>query len=84
MNKLEELLAQRAAVDAAIAAETTKGRLDALANVRTLCKQFGITLREVKPYVLDRKPRGGKATAAVAKPRVIRKAAIKKSPIKNI
>lgn len=75
MNKLEELLAQRAAVDAAIAAETTKGRLDALATVRTLCKQFGISLREVKPYVLGKKPRGGKDVASVAKPRVVRKTA---------
>lgn len=73
MNKLEELLAQRAAVDVAIAAETTKGRLDALATVRTLCKQFGISLREVKPYVLDRKPRGGKDGVVGAKKVVIRR-----------
>jgi hypothetical protein len=41
--------------------------------VRGLCKQYGITLREVKPYVLERKPRAGKDGAALAKPRVARK-----------
>ena len=37
MSKLEQLLAQRAAMDEAIAAETNKGREDALATVRSLC-----------------------------------------------
>jgi hypothetical protein len=73
MSKLEQLLAQRAAMDEAIAAETSKGREDALVTVRTLCKQFGISLREVKPYVLDRKPRVGKNGVAVAKKKVVRK-----------
>jgi hypothetical protein len=48
MSKLEQLLAQRAAIDEAIAAEKNKGRDDALATVRGLCKQYGITMREVK------------------------------------
>ena len=48
MSKLEQLLAQRAAIDEAIAAEQNKGRDDALATVRGLCKQYGITMREVK------------------------------------
>ena len=73
MNKLEQLLAQRAAMDEAIAAEKNKGRDDALATVRALCKQYGITMREVKAYVLERKPRTGKDGAAVAKKRVVRK-----------
>ena len=75
MNKLEQLLAQRAAMDEAIAAEKNKGRDDALATVRALCKQYGITMREVKAYVLERKPRTGKDGAAVAKKRVVRKTA---------
>lgn len=74
-----KLLVQRAAMDEAIAAETSKGREDALASVRTLCKQFGITLREVKPYVLDRMPRVGKnGVAVVAKKNVVRKTASKR------
>ena len=75
MSKLEQLLAQRAAMDEAIAAETNKGRDDALATVRGLCKQYGITMREVKAYVLERKPRTGKDGAAVPKKRVVRKTA---------
>ena len=75
MSKLEQLLAQRAAMDEAIAAEENKGRDDALATVRALCKQYGITMREVKAYVLERKPRTGKDGAAVAKKRVVRKTA---------
>jgi hypothetical protein len=75
MSKLEQLLAQRAAMDEAIAAEKNKGRDDALATVRGLCKQYGITMREVKAYVLERKPRTGKDGAAVAKKRVVRKTA---------
>ena len=79
MSKLEQLLAQRAAMDEAIAAEKNKGRDDALATVRGLCKQYGITMREVKAYVLERKPRAGKDGAAVAKKRVVRKTAAKRA-----
>jgi hypothetical protein len=79
MSKLEQLLAQREAVDAAIAAEKNKGRDDALATVRGLCKQYGITMREVKAYVLERKPRAGKDGVAVAKKRVVRKTAAKRA-----
>jgi hypothetical protein len=75
MSKLEQLLAQRAAMDEAIAAEKNKGRDDALATVRALCKQYGITMREVKAYVLERKPRTGKDGVAVPKKRVVRKTA---------
>ena len=78
MSKLEQLLAQRAAMDDAIAAEKNKGRDDALATVRALCKQYGITMREVKAYVLDRKPRVGKEGVVVAKKRVVRKTAVKR------
>ena len=70
MSKLEQLLKQQQEIVAAIEAEKTKGRHEALATVRGLCKQYGITLREVKAYVLERKPRVGKDGAAVAKPRV--------------
>jgi len=46
-----------------------------------LCKQYGITMREVKAYVLERKPRAGKEGVAVAKKRVVRKTAAKRSRI---
>jgi len=46
--------------------------------VRGLCKQYGITMREVKAYVLDRKPRVGKEGVAVAKKRAVRKTAVKR------
>jgi hypothetical protein len=75
MSKLEQLLAQRAAMDEAIAAEKNKGRDEALATVRSLCKQYGITMREVRAFVLERKPRVGKDGAAVANKRVVRKSA---------
>jgi len=79
MSKLEQLLAQRAAMDEAIAAEKNKGRDDALATVRSLCKQYGITMREVKAYVLERKPRAGKDGVTVAKKRVVRKTTAKRA-----
>jgi hypothetical protein len=75
MSKLEQLIKQQQEIAVAIAAEKNKGRDDALATVRGLCKQYGITMREVKPYVLERKPRVGKDGTAVAKPRVVRKSA---------
>ena len=79
MSKLEQLLAQRAAMDEAIAVEKNKGRDDALATVRGLCKQYGITMREVKAYVRERKPRAGQDGVAVAKKRVVRKTAAKRA-----
>ena len=75
MSKLEQLIKQHEEIAAAIEAEKNKGRDDALATVRGLCKQYGITMREVKPFVLERKPRVGKDGTAVAKPRVVRKSA---------
>ena len=41
--------------------------------MRGLCKQYGITLREDKHYVLERKPRVGKDGAAAANPRLASK-----------
>jgi hypothetical protein len=79
MSKLEQLLAQRAAMDEAIAVEKNKGRDDALSTVRGLCKQYGITMREVKAYVLERKPRAGKDGVALTKKPVVRKTAAKKT-----
>ena len=73
MSKLEQLMKQQQELAAAIEAEKAKGREEALATVRGLCKQYGVTMREVKPYVLERKPRMGKDGAAVAKKRVARK-----------
>ena len=66
-------MAKRAAMDEEIAAEKNKGREEALGTVRSLCKQYGITMREVKAYVLERKPRVGKEGVVVAKKRVARK-----------
>jgi len=79
MNKLEQLLKQQSDLAAAIAAEKDKGRDEALATVRGLCKQYGITMREVKAYVLERKPRVGKNGVAVEKKTVVRKTAVKRS-----
>ena len=73
MNKLEQLIKQQQEIAAAIESEKNKGRVDALATVRILCKQYGITMREVKPYVLERKPRAVKDGETVAKPLVTRK-----------
>jgi hypothetical protein len=81
MNKLEQLLKQQQDITAAIEAEKNKGRDDALATVRALCKQYGITMREVKAYVLERKPRTGKDGVAVAKKRIVRKTAAKRSRV---
>jgi hypothetical protein len=69
MSKLEQLLKQQQEIAAAIAAEKNKGREEALSTVRGLCKQYGITMREVKPYVLERKPRAGKEGVVAAKKR---------------
>jgi hypothetical protein len=79
MNKLEQLLKQQQDIAAAIEVEKNKGRDDALATVRGLCKQYGITMREVKAYVLERKPRSGKDGVAAAKKRVVRKTAAKRA-----
>jgi hypothetical protein len=77
MIKLEQLLKQQQEIVAAIEAEKTKGRLEALATVRSLCKQCGITMREVKPYVLECKTRAGKDETAVEKKRMVRKTVAK-------
>jgi hypothetical protein len=53
MSNFEQQLAQRAAVDAAIAAEKNKGRDDALDTVRGLCKRNGITMLEVMLMCLN-------------------------------
>jgi hypothetical protein len=81
MSKLEQLLKQQTELAAAIAAEKDKGRDDALATVRALCKQYGITMREVKAYVLERKARVGKDGVVVAKKRVVRKTAVKRARV---
>ncbi len=81
MSKLEQLIKQQQEIAAAIAAEKNKGREEALSTVRSLCKQYGITMREVKSYVLERKPRVGKDGAAVEKKRVVRKTAVKRARV---
>lgn len=73
MSKLEQLLKQQQDIAAAIEAEKNKGREEAVATVQSLCKQYSITLREVRKFVLERKPRAGKDGVAAAKKRVVRK-----------
>jgi hypothetical protein len=73
MSKLEQLLKQQQEIAAAIEAEKNKGREEALATVRSLCKQYSITLREVKAYVLQRKQRVSKDGASSVKTRVAAK-----------
>ena len=73
MSKLEQLMKQQQELADAIEAEKAKGREEALATERGLCKQYGVTMREVRAYVLERKPRVGKDGAAVAKKRAVRK-----------
>lgn len=48
-------------------AAAKKGRDGARATVRGLCKQYGITMQEVKAYVLERNPRAVEEGVAVAK-----------------
>jgi hypothetical protein len=78
MSKLEQLLKQQQDIAAAIEAEKNKGREEAVATVQSLCKQYNITLREVRKFVLERKPRAGKDGEAVTKKRVVRKTAVKR------
>jgi hypothetical protein len=70
MSKFDRLRKQQQVLAGAIEAETAKGRKEALASVRGLCKQNGKTMREVKPYVLERKPLVSKDGAVAAKPSV--------------
>jgi hypothetical protein len=58
MSKLEELQAQQAAIEKAIAEEKTKGKKDQIAIVRDLIKRYEITLTEVKTAFKRRKKRG--------------------------
>jgi len=58
MSKLEELQAQQAAIEKAIAEEKTKGKKDQIAIVRDLIKRYEITLTEVKTAFKPRKKRG--------------------------
>lgn len=60
MSKLEELLKKHKEIEDAIEAEMSKGREDAVANVRTTIKTYGITLSEVKNALVMRKPRSTK------------------------
>ena len=65
MSKMEELLRKQQEIAEAIEAERNKGREEALANVRAAIKAYGITHREVKGVLLERKPRAS-ATAKKA------------------
>jgi DNA-binding protein H-NS len=80
MSKLEQLLAERAAMDQKIEAEIDKNREEALTTVRSLCKQYAITLREIKASVLQRKPRVGKEKVVSKKKVTVRKTAAKRPP----
>ena len=78
-DELEQLIKQQQEIAAAIEAEKNKGREEAVATVQSLCKQYNITLREVRKFVLERKPRAGKDGVAVTKKRVVRKTATKRA-----
>lgn len=78
MSKLEQLLKQQQDIAAAIEAEKNKGREEAVATVQSLCKQYSITLREVRKFVLERKPRVSKNGVVAAKKRVVRNSNLKK------
>jgi|APGre2960657505_1045072.scaffolds.fasta_scaffold312728_2 hypothetical protein len=58
MSKLQELQAQQAAIEKAIAEEKTKGKKEQIAIVRDLIKHYEITLSEVKTAFNSRKKRG--------------------------
>ena len=58
MSKLQELQAQQAAIEKAIAEEKTKGKKEQIAIVRDLIKHYEITLTEVKTAFMSRKKRG--------------------------
>lgn len=73
MSKLEELLKKQAEIAAAIEAERSRGREEAVANVRAAIKQYGITLSEVKNVLVMRKPRSANGSGKVAKKTVVRR-----------
>ena len=58
MSKLQELQAQQAAIEKAIAEEKSKGKKEQIAIVRDLIKHYEITLTEVKTAFNSRKKRG--------------------------
>ena len=78
MNKLEQLLIKQQNIALEIEEEKNKSRNEALATVRSLCKQYSITISEIKKYVLERKPRTSKGGVSLSK-----KIAAKKSLNKN-
>ena len=67
MSKLEDLLKKQAEIAAAIEAERSRGREEAVTNVRAAIKQYGITLSEVKSVLVMRKPRSSNGVGKVAK-----------------
>ena len=67
MSKLQELQAQQAAIEKAIAEEKSKGKKEQIAIVRDLIKHYEITLTEVKTAFNSRKKRGT-AVKKVASP----------------
>jgi len=58
MSKLQELQAQQAAIEKAIAEEKTKGKKEQIAIVRDLIKHYEITLSEVKSALKTRRKSG--------------------------
>ena len=67
MSKLENLLKKQAEIAAEIEAERSRGREEAVANVRAAIKQYGITLSEVKNVLIMRKPRSPNSAGKAAK-----------------
>jgi len=66
MSKLQELQAQQAAIEKAIAEEKSKGKKEQIAIVRDLIKHYEITLSEVKTAFNLPKKRGAEVKRAAS------------------
>jgi len=64
MSTYKELLAQRAELEKKIEAERSAARAQALATVRELCAEHGITAADLAPSASKGKPRGTGAVPA--------------------
>lgn len=67
MNKMAELLKQKAALEAEIAEEAKAGRVEAVKTVRDMIKQYKITSTDLKGLLKTRKTKAQKEAAATKK-----------------
>lgn len=54
MTKMQDLIKQRAEIDAAIERERQEGKAEALKTVRTLIKEYGFTATQLKSVMKSR------------------------------